>query len=246
MSQVCIFPLGVTPALDFATQQLRGSGIAIASLPGPEVTHLMLDVPSFRPEPHPALRDTLSQLPNSCTILGGKLDHPVFQGHPCIDLLTREDYLAPNAAITAHCALTAALPKLKTILPHTPTLVIGGGRIGKCLAQLLRNLGCPVTVALRNYKERALLAALGYPGIPISEIHPGDYRLIFNTIPQPVLTPTQLDVHPETLILDLASAPGISGANVIPQRGLPGRLAPESSGRLIAQTVITIIKEEQS
>lgn len=244
MPQIRIFPLGVTQALSHTAQILQRRGFSVASAPGPDVTHLLLDIPSLRPLPHPELHSALEQMSPDCTILGGKLDHPVFQGHPCIDLLKREDYLAPNAAITAHCALSAALPRIKTVLPDTKALIIGWGRIGKCLARLLRNLDCPVTVALRSDQDRNLLTALGYRAIPIHQIQPGEYDLIFNTVPQPLLSAAALDVHPETLILDLASAPGLSGANVKPERGLPGRLAPQSSGALIAQTVITILKED--
>jgi len=46
------------------------------------------------------------------------------------------------------------------------------------------------------------------------------------------------------IVLDLASYPGITGKNVIPARGLPGKYAPESAGNLIAQSILRINKEE--
>ena len=46
--------------------------------------------------------------------------------------------------------------------------------------------------------------------------------------------------------IDLASAKGIAGDDVIWARGLPGIHAPESSGRLIAETFVRKLQEELS
>ena len=45
------------------------------------------------------------------------------------------------------------------------------------------------------------------------------------------------------LKIDLASKPGIGGSDVIWARGLPGKDAPESSGELIAKTIIRLMEE---
>jgi hypothetical protein len=47
----------------------------------------------------------------------------------------------------------------------------------------------------------------------------------------------------KALKIDLASQPGIGGNDVIWARGLPGKNAPESSGKLIAQTVLRKLEE---
>ena len=43
-----------------------------------------------------------------------------------------------------------------------------------------------------------------------------------------------------TLLLELASRPGMSGSKIIDGRGLPGKMAPVRSGRLIAETFIRL------
>ena len=67
--------------------------------------------------------------------------------------------------------------------------------------------------------------------------------LIFNTVPEMVLSADQLSACRNCVKIDLASKPGIGGKDVVIGRGLPGKYAPESSGRLIAQTILQHFKE---
>ena len=117
MNSVLIYHKGVTAACAQAAAFLSDRGIGLVDHPTPEVTHLLLDVPSFGPDG--ALRgggrlsEVLERLPPDVTIIGGKLNHPDFHKNPTIDLLTDEEYLAKNAAITAHCALEIAASALR-------------------------------------------------------------------------------------------------------------------------------------
>ena len=133
-----------------------------------------------------------------------------------------------------------------TILADTPALIIGWGRIGKCLAKLLSGLGCPVTIAARNPSDRAMARALGWAAVDISGIPPllSGIGVIFNTVPAPILGKDTLDTHEKCVKIDLASIPGLEGQDVIRARGLPGLYAPESSGGLIAETIARYLREE--
>ena len=42
------------------------------------------------------------------------------------------------------------------------------------------------------------------------------------------------------IAMELASSPGMSGDHIISARGLPGKYAPEESGKLIAETFIRL------
>ena len=85
-----------------------------------------------------------------------------------------------------------------------------------------------------------MIDALGYQSCAIEDIRTEKYRLIINTVPAMVLP-----AAPGTALkMDLASVPGIGGKDVMQARGLPGKLAPESSGTLIAQTITQWIKEK--
>lgn len=249
MNHVLIYPIGATEACAFAGAFLEQSGFHLTDHPTPEVTHLLLDVPSFAADGSlrngGSLTDALERLPAGITVIGGKLNHPALTDYPVLDLLQDPVYLARNGAITAECALRVACPLLSTVLPDAPALVIGWGRIGKSLTKLLSGLGCPVTIAARKPEDRAMAAALGYKAVDIQRI-PGilpDIRLLFNTVPAPILDSSVLDGFSRCIKIDLASSPGLNGRGVLYARGLPGQYAPESSGRLIANTIVRHLRE---
>ena len=233
-----------SPALCFAAESLRDHGGQIVTVPGPDVTHLLLPVPATLPAE--SLENTLALLPPEVTLLGGNLDR---YSCPCrkLDLLKDETYLAENAAITADCALRLAGQHLGVLFRCCPVLVIGWGRIGKCLSGMLAALGADVTVAARKESDQAMAGALGYGTAGLSGLPLPRFRLIFNTAPAPVLSAQQLQTCPRNCVkIDLASSRGLEGDDVIWARGLPGKMLPESSGKLIADTVLRLISKEGS
>lgn len=246
MTNCLIYPVGTGQSCRFAAEILKQNRFALVDHPTPEVTHLLLDVPSFGNDgmlrSGGDIRRILEMLPRYITVIGGGLEHPALEDYKCMDLLTDEAYLASNAAITAECALQVAAPLMGSAFSDSSVLVIGWGRIGKCLAQLLRAIGAEVTVAARKPADRAMLQALGYQAADPASLNES-YRLIFNTAPAPVLNQVQLSRFPNCIKIDLASRKGLEGEDVLWARGLPGIHVPESSGRLIAKTVTRIIKE---
>lgn len=243
--RICKFlSAGHSAALTYAVDTLKSRGYCFASEPSEDVTHLLLPVPSFGPDGDIkgscAPEALLQKLPADIAVIGGMLDHPALEGYRTIDLLQDPLYIAQNANITAHCAIKLAMNKLKCTLEGFPTLVIGWGRIGKCLCTLLRGLGAEITVAARKEADRAMLTALGFTAVSTAAIDTQRYRLIFNTAPATVLQQCPGDA----VKIDLASKLGIGGLDVIWARGLPGKDAPETSGKLIADTVIRLTEKE--
>lgn len=234
MAEILVYTAGSGGAAPYAAAALKRAGIPLVAHPTPEVTHLLLDVPSRKvPE------GLLEMLPETITIVGGSLNAPELSGYRVLDLLKLEGYLAKNASITADCAIRVAASRMTRSFSDTSALVIGWGRIGKCLALLLKKIGCNVTVAARKEADRAMLEALGYGAVdPKSMNTPSQYLLIFNTSPAPVLSREVLSRCPDALKIDLASRSGLEGPDVIWARGLPGLYAPESSGKLIAETFL--------
>lgn len=228
------------PAMEFAFTYLASHGFEVTTTPSPDVTQLLLPVPSFA-NGTDYLVPILAKLSADVTIFGGNLANDILKAHHTVDLLQDEAYLAANGEITAKCA--AALPKLN--YSGVPVLILGWGRIGKRLGQLLSKQGANVTVSARNPMDLAHIQGLGMRAIPLRQVRDtaSDHRIIFNTIPAMVLP----DLHcpSECSVYELASIPGVSGSNIISARGLPGKYAPEDSGTLIAQTFIRLSQSKE-
>ena len=236
-----------TPALKAAQHYLEAADCHVTLEPSNEVTHLLLSTPTFAPDGSLVggqdLNALLRELPSDTTIIGGNISVPIFQNYPTIDLLRNESYLASNAAITAECALQVAYNRSPDTMKGTPILILGWGRIGKCLAKLLSAIGADVNITARKETDLAMITALGYTAVPYYQIlpHLPRYHIIFNTVPIMIL-PEALSnqCRKDCVKIDLASSPGIGGSNVVTARGLPGKLAPEASGRLIAKSVLEL------
>jgi len=248
MNKAIICTAGNTPALPFARHFLQEQGLTVTDTPAPDVTHLLLPAPRFEPDGRVKgggiLAHILADLPESVTIIGGNLHHPSLAGIKAVDLLQDPLYVAQNAAITADCAVRIALRTLPVVIANCPVLIIGWGRIGKCLAKLLQAMGACVTVAARKNTDRAMVTALGYDAVDTNSFGESlhKYRIIFNTVPTLLLGHTFAGQFcPSCIKIDLASQKGMVGNNVIWARGLPGKDTPESSGRLIADTVMRLV-----
>ena len=241
MNGITFYTPGGSAALDFAAKRLAQLGIAVTDKPGMDVTHCLLPVPTvFRED----LASMLRKLPASVTLIGGNLPAELTERYPTIDLLQDSRYLAENAAITADCALGRARQQMPITFRDSTVLVLGWGRIGKCLAQLLKQAGADVTVAARKESDVAMIRALGYGAEDLYKLHYGllRYRVIFNTVPARVIAMHQaVHCRDDCVMIDLASTPGIEGEKVIVARGLPGKDAPESAGMLIARTIIRLL-----
>ena len=250
MSQSIFYPATNTPALTAAAETLKAKGYGVVSRPCKSVTHLLLPVPSLEPDGTikggGELQALLDALPNNVTVIGGAL--PPLPGHRIIDLLKDPEYLARNAYITAHCAIRLAMLQLPVTMRGCKVLIIGWGRIGKCLTRLLRAMEADLTVAARKETDRAIAHALGYNAVDFTELdgHLDHYRLIFNTVPSSVLSAEQMsDCRKNCLKIDLASVQGMDAPDVLWARGLPGKDASESSGALIAKSAIRLLDRKE-
>lgn len=247
MQNVLIYPVGTTKACQAAARLLAQKGVPITDHVTPEATHLLLDVPSFQADGQlrgggsPA--QLLRTLPEHITLIGGNIPH----SYPyAIDLLKDETYVTENAAITAECAIVLAEQKVPFVLRGNPVLIVGWGRIGKHLTRILRALGAEVSVLSTSAAHRAEASSFGLRALQTRELPTeiAQFRVIFNTAPALIIPKELSGKCVDCLKMDLASKPGIEGDDVIHANGLPGIHAPESSGKLIAQTILHLIQED--
>ena len=228
-----------TEAIRYAGDFLAASGLHVTRTAAPDITHVLLPVPSFSAGDE-YLAHLLGDLPTDTIICGGNLFSPLLSGLPVIDFLQDPFYLAENAAITARCALQLIENKVDFLPDSYCALIIGWGRIGKCLCHQCEQKGIKFSAVARKATDRAMIQALGYRGISIEQARKESdrYDVILNTVPALVLPDLQAKEH--ALLLELASTPGMNGANIIDCRGLPAKMAPEASGKLIAETFLRL------
>lgn len=189
--------------------------------------------------PAPTKLEMLGECTMDHTVIGGNLDY-LNEGVTRLDLLKDPYYLAANAAITAEAALGLILRELRCEIPNANILVLGWGRIGKCLTHQLHHLNASVTVYARRDSDRAMLRALGYRDISRGDLGRtlGRYHCIVNTVPAPILTTEEAHIiRPSALKLELATGIWLPGDDVILGHGLPAKLKPDASGALIARTI---------
>lgn len=248
MNDIIFYTPITSRVIKTAADALTKKGCQFTTEPCHSVTHLLLGVPAFDDAGNLKggghLCNVLPYLKKDVCVVGGNLLVPELEGYSTADLLHDPFYLAENADITAHCAVKVALARLPVILKGCQVLIIGWGRIGKCLGKLLKNMGAIVTIAARKETDRALAAALGYEVLdPASMSYELlRFRVVFNTVPGMVLDRERMTYcSNDCLKIELASVPGMEGDDVISARGLPGKEAPETSGSLIAKTILRFL-----
>ncbi len=203
--------------------------------------------------------DVISQLNDGAKIFGGILNKYIEEkaakkNIKCFDYFKREELTLKNALITAEGALAVAMNETSHTIHSSNCLVIGYGRIGKMLSDMLRKLNANVSASARKESDLALIECCGINAVKTNEIgkNIADYDIIFNTVPVCLLTKDILEnVRDDTLIIDLASKPGgmdfesarYLGKKIIWATSLPGKVAPETSGKIISDTIYNILNE---
>ena len=143
--------------------------------------------------------------------------------------------------------------KFKDVLHGRKVLVAGYGNIGKVLSWMLKGMGADVWVSARKEKDLAWIQVFGYHPVNTADLAgKKDFSVIFNTIPAVVFTAKVLaGLSTQTKIIDLASAPGgvdldaaeKLGIPVLQALSLPGKVAPVEAGRIIKDTIYSMMEE---
>lgn len=211
-------------------------------------------------EQQPNLAELLPAVSPETIIMGGKLDFEAYKlaeahNNKITDYYGREELSVLNAVPTAEGAVETAMRELPVTLFGSKMAIIGFGRIGKVLARALCALGSDVTVFARKPEAKAWARIYGCKTETTDNMEEklSEFVCIFNTVPAPVLGARELcAVRDGAIIIDLASAPGgvDKGAaekaevRVITALSLPGRVAPDSAGEIIAETIENILLQE--
>lgn len=166
-----------------------------------------------------------------------------------IDLWQDERLLLENAWLTAEGAVAAAMNACRAALKDCHCLIVGWGRIGRALTEILVGMNVHVTVASRSEKGRNGAIERGAESVStynMEDLLPR-VQVVFVTPPQRVLGENELKrIDREALIIDLSSAPygvDLDAAQKLNLKawrepGLPGRYCPFSAGKALMQAII--------
>ena len=125
--------------------------------------------------------------------------------------------------------------------------------MGKVLANKLAKFGLDIYCEARKENDLAWIRAYGYKDIKLEDMknHLCKMNIIFNTIPTKILDKSTLILlNKNTVIIDLASAPGgvdyevanKLGIKAILASALPGKVAPLTTAEYLQEFVKKVIK----
>lgn len=193
------------------------------------------------------------------TLIAGAIKQEIYElasekNVKVIDILKREELAVLNAISTAEGTIKIAIEETLKNLHGSNILVMGFGRVGKILANMLKGLGAKVSCEARKNSDLAWIKAYGYEPIPISNLKENLNRfdIIINTIPYRILDRDNLsNVRKDALIIDLASNPGGVDRECIKEQkikfiwalSLPGKVSPVTSAEFIKETLYNVVNE---
>jgi dipicolinate synthase subunit A len=192
-------------------------------------------------------------------VLGGKADEKVLlaceeRGLQFADYLEREEFAILNAVPTAEGALQIAMEELPVALSGQRVLITGYGKVAKICHRVFAGAGAQVTISARSCRDLAWAEAYGAHVLPLGcmkRMLP-KYRVIINTVPARIFGEEELSMlDSDTLLIDLASAPGgidyaaaeELGLRAILALSLPGKVAPLTAASIIDRTIGNILTE---
>ncbi len=165
------------------------------------------------------------------------------RGAEIYDASLDEDFLIENAKITAHGALGRIMTETDRDISELSIGVVGYGRIGSTLSELLLFLGAKVRIFSGSEEKITALAA---EGADVSSVDGGDFSgldILINTAPKRILTrKREADILSSGVrIIELASGKNFSSDEVNIMASIPDKMYPISSGRLYAKYIMKAI-----
>jgi dipicolinate synthase subunit A len=201
-----------------------------------------------------SIQNLLDSLNNNTILFAGQInetiqDKLIEKDIRFVDLLEIEELTIQNCIITAEGAIQVAMEESNFCLHDSNVLILGYGRIGKILANMLTGFGCRIYCEARKDSDLAYINAYGYVPIRLAELDNNldKFSYIFNTVPATILDSNRLDhIKQDAIIIDLASSPGGIDYEYAKKRGikailalsLPGKVAPLASAKYLFDAIL--------
>ncbi|MFP4016234.1 MAG: dipicolinate synthase subunit DpsA [Halanaerobiales bacterium] len=169
-----------------------------------------------------------------------------------IELAKLDNLAIMNAIPTAEGAIQIAIEESEKTLYGSDIMTYGLGKVGLSLAWRLKALGAQSYAVTRDKGAIARGKDLGINMLTYDKLN--EYLpmmdIVFNTVPSLIIRNDSISLMKKTaIIIDLASAPGgidfisaeKNGIKAIQALGLPGKVAPVSAGKILAEIIPDLI-----
>lgn len=171
------------------------------------------------------------------------------------DYFKREEVTVMNTVPTVQGIIKAIIDNIDYTVFSSKCAVFGYGRVAKITADTIYALGADVTVCARKQGDLATAQTKGFDSCMINEFYKKahNFNILINTVPSLVIDKKILEkLRKDCLIIDVSSSPfGVDftaaydlGIKAIQCSSLPGKVAPKSAGKIIADGILNVIKEE--
>lgn len=204
--------------------------------------------------------DFISQVSKKHIVFGGMINKSIemkllHRAGRVIDYFLLEEVTLRNTVPTAQGIIKTIIDNIEYTIDSSKCAIFGYGRVAKTTAKALSALGADVTVCARKKGDIASAEVNGLKGCIISDfgLIAGKFDYIINTVPSSVITrEILLKIKKDCFIIDVASAPyGTDfaaafelGISAVQCPSLPGKVAPKTAGKIIADAIIDALKEE--
>ncbi len=160
------------------------------------------------------------------------------RGGKCLDLFYDEEFLKDNAYITAVCALGYILSSIKSEPRDIKFGIVGYGRIGSRVLDMLLFFGAQTVVYTGRENIRISLGECGIEtkGVPNAKEDFEGVDILINTAPADLSA--AISTGGKMRIIELASGEnfkGIEGVEYLP--ALPERSMPKAGGRAVFSAI---------
>src|SRR5699024_9199144 len=212
---------------------------------------------SFSDESIYLTEDMVTQTPKHCIICTGIsnsfLDKITRSSNRrLVRLFARDDLAIYNSIPTAEGALSIAMEHTDYTIHGSSVMILGFGRVGITVARMFSAVGANVSVCVRKSADIARMKVMGLKPVRMKDLNQkiGNVDICINTIPHLVINSTVLSsMQQSALIIDLASSPGgvdfdfakKHDIQTIHGLGLPGKVAPKTAGKVIAEVFTDVL-----
>ena len=168
------------------------------------------------------------------------------------DVSLDERFVQDNASLTAIGAVGKILTESNAVPRDLSIGIIGYGRIGKRLLELLLFLGARVIVFTSKEGVRRELCAHGISALPYEELSGEDvneaiasFDILINTAPAPIISDEAIEALNKTKLIELASGDNFpKNAPVTRLMQLPAKMYPRSAGRALGDSILRMLGEQ--